>query len=125
MRYLLSIFKLKPKIMDNIGKNIRLLRHQRGWSQEHVAGCLGISIPAYSKIETGITDINLSRIEQIAELFELSAIQLLMLGDQNNQKFLDDVETLNRQLADKELEVIALQKKVIGLFEALREDVPA
>jgi transcriptional regulator with XRE-family HTH domain len=56
---------LKKKTNKSVGKNIRTLRHQRGWSQEDVANRLGISIPAFSKIETGVTDINLSRLEQI------------------------------------------------------------
>jgi len=40
--------------MNTLGKKIRLLRHQKGWSQEDVAKRLDISIPAFSKIETGI-----------------------------------------------------------------------
>ena len=55
--------------MNTLGKKIRLLRHQKGWSQEDVAKRLDISIPAFSKIETGITDVNLSRLNQIAKLF--------------------------------------------------------
>ena len=63
--------------MQTLGKKIRLLRHQKSWSQEDVAKQLGISIPAFSKIETGITDINLSRLEQISKLFEMTVVQLL------------------------------------------------
>jgi transcriptional regulator with XRE-family HTH domain len=44
--------------MKNLGKNIRMLRHKNGWGQEDIALKLNISIPAFSKIETGITDIN-------------------------------------------------------------------
>jgi transcriptional regulator with XRE-family HTH domain len=46
---------LKKKTNKSVGMNIRTLRHQRGWSQEDVADRLGISIPAFSKIETGVT----------------------------------------------------------------------
>ena len=60
--------------MKTLGKKIRLLRHQRSWSQEDVAKQLDISIPAFSKIETGITDVNLSRLEQIATLFGMSKV---------------------------------------------------
>ena len=63
---------LKKKTNKSVGKNIRTLRHQRGWSQEDVAHRLGISIPAFSKIETGVTDINLSRLEQIANIYEVN-----------------------------------------------------
>src|SRR3569833_2536194 len=61
----------------SIGKSIRILRHQHGWSQEDIANRLGISIPAFSKIETGVTDVNLSRLDQIANIFEVSVVQLL------------------------------------------------
>jgi len=108
--------------MKTLGKKIRLLRHQKGWSQEDVAKRLDISIPAFSKIETGITDINLSRLEQIATLFEMAVVQLLTFNevDQQDQKFISELETVNKRLLDRESEVIELQKKVIELFEELR-----
>jgi len=107
--------------MKTLGKKIRLLRHQKGWSQEDVAKRLDISIPAFSKIETGITDINLSRLEQIANLFEMTVVQLLTLNDsEQEQKFVNELEIINKKLMDRETEVIDLQKKVIELFEELR-----
>ncbi len=108
--------------MKTLGKKIRLLRHQKGWSQEDVAKRLDISIPAFSKIETGITDINLSRLEQIATLFEMSVIQLLTFSDsEQDQKFISEMDIINKKLIDRESEVIDLQKKVIELFEELRQ----
>jgi len=108
--------------MKALGKKIRLLRHQKGWSQEDVAKKLDISIPAFSKIETGITDINLSRLEQIAVLFEMTVVQLLTFNDsEQDQKFVNELETVNKKLLDRESEVIDLQKKVIELFEELRQ----
>jgi transcriptional regulator with XRE-family HTH domain len=106
--------------MKALGQNIRTLRHQKGWSQEDVARQLGISIPAFSKIETGITDINLSRLEQVAGIFGLSAVQLLTLADGNVEQFTAEMDTVNEKLHIRETEVIGLQKKVIELFEELR-----
>ncbi len=107
--------------MKTLGKKIRLLRHQKGWSQEDVAKRLDISIPAFSKIETGITDVNLSRLEQIATLFEMSVVQLLTFNDSEQQeKYTSEVETLTKRLQEREMEVIDLQKKVIELYEELR-----
>lgn len=107
--------------MKTLGKKIRLLRHQKGWSQEEVAKRLDISIPAFSKIETGITDINLSRLEQIAVLFEMSVVQLLTYNEvDQDQKNASELESINKKLMDRETEVIDLQKKVIELFEELR-----
>lgn len=108
--------------MNTLGKKIRLLRHQNGWSQEDVAKRLDISIPAFSKIETGITDINLSRLEQIAKLFDLSVIQLLTFNDTEEQeKYVSDLEVSNKKLREREAEIIALQKKIIDLFDELRQ----
>ena len=107
--------------MKTLGKKIRLLRHQKGWSQEDVAKRLDISIPAFSKIETGITDINLSRLEQIAKLFEMSVVQLLTFNDSEQQeKYVSELETLTKKLQQREVDVIELQKKVIELYEELR-----
>ena len=107
--------------MKTLGKKIRLLRHQKGWSQEDVAKRLDISIPAFSKIETGITDVNLSRQEQISTLFEMSVVQLLTFNDTEQQeKYNSDLEVLTKKVQDRETEVIELQKKVIELYEELR-----
>lgn len=107
--------------MKALGKKIRLLRHQKGWSQEDVAKKLDISIPAFSKIETGITDINLSRLEQISTLFDMTVVQLLTFNDdEHDQKAINELDIVNKKLMDRDAEVIDLQKKVIELFEELR-----
>lgn len=108
--------------MKTLGKKIRLLRHQKGWSQEDVAKRLDISIPAFSKIETGITDVNLSRLEQISKLFEMSVVQLLNQNDPEEEKqFNNELETVQQKLKQREEELIDLQKKVIQLYEETRK----
>jgi transcriptional regulator with XRE-family HTH domain len=105
-----------------LGKKIRMLRHQKGWNQEEAANKLAISIPAYSKIETGVTDINLSRLEQIAALFSLSTVELLDLNEiAETRQSAVDLELVNKKLKDREIEIIELQKKLIDLFEQLKE----
>ena len=107
--------------MYTIGKKIKYLRFQRGWSQEDVAKRADISILALSKIETGLTDINLSKLERLAVLFEISVIQLITLEeDRSDSKQMDELEMANRRLMDQEAEIIDLQKKIIELFEELR-----
>ncbi|WP_207533186.1 helix-turn-helix domain-containing protein [Desertivirga arenae] len=109
--------------MKTLGKKIRLLRHQKGWSQEDVAKRLDISIPAFSKIETGITDINLSRLEQISKLFDMTVVQLLTFNDSEQQeKYVSELETITKRLQERETEVIELQKKIIDLFEEIRRN---
>ena len=107
--------------MNIIGKNIRQLRQKNGWSQGEVAKRLQISIPAFSKIETGITDINISRLEQIAGLFSVSTMDIISReGENPNTINSDEVKTLKDRLAAREEEIIKLQKKVIELYEEIR-----
>ena len=107
--------------MNIIGKNIRQLRQKKGWSQGEVAKRLQISIPAFSKIETGITDINISRLEQIAALFGVSTMDIISReGENPNLLNSDEVVSLKNKLLAREEEIIKLQKKVIDLYEEIR-----
>lgn len=107
--------------MKTLGKKIRLLRHQKSWSQEDVAKRLEISIPAFSKIETGITDVNISRLEQISKLFDISVVQLLTFNDTEGQEqYNSEMEELTQKLHEREIELMDLQKKIIELYEELR-----
>ncbi len=116
-------FTLKPNNaqMNIIGKNIRSLRQKNGWSQGDIAKRLKISIPAFSKIETGITDINISRLDQIAKLFEVTTLEIISMEGVNNQPCsLTELTILRDRLANQEIEIIKLQKKIIELYEEIR-----
>jgi transcriptional regulator with XRE-family HTH domain len=110
----------KKKSNKSVGMNIRTLRHQQGWSQEDVANRLGISIPAFSKIETGVTDINLSRLEQIANVFEVSVVYLLAMDIKEAEHEPSHLSIAQKKLIDRETEIATLQRKVILLYEELR-----
>lgn len=63
-------------------EKIKFLRKQKGWSQEEIANKLQISLNSYGAIERGDTDINLSRLEDISEVFEIELSELFNLNDQ-------------------------------------------
>jgi len=111
---------LKKKTDKNVGKNIRTIRHQRGWSQEDVANRLGISIPAFSKIETGVTDINLSRLEQIANIYEVNVVNLISLDAAPVEPQVSNLNIAQKKILEREMEIANLQRKVILLYEELR-----
>ena len=114
----------KKKANKTVGANIRTLRHQRGWSQEDVANRLGISIPAFSKIETGVTDINLSRLEQIANIYEVNVVNLLSLDAEEKEPQVSSLNIAQKKIQDRESEIANLQRKVILLYEELRNRTP-
>src|ERR1700744_2201244 len=107
----------KKSTNKSIGKSIRILRHQHGWSQEDIANRLGISIPAFSKIETGVTDVNLSRLEQIANIYEVSVVQLLNVDNEQAEPVPSHLNIMQKKLNDREAEIATLQRKVIEVDE--------
>ena len=64
-----------------IGDKIRSMRTIKGYSQDNMAELLGVSVTAYAKIERGETDINHSRLEQIAGVLKVSLPELVAFGE--------------------------------------------
>ncbi len=64
-------------------EKISLLRRVKGWTQEQTAEMLQMSLHGYANIERGETDIQLSRIEQLAELFGVELKELMNLDGKN------------------------------------------
>jgi transcriptional regulator with XRE-family HTH domain len=58
---------------------VKFFRDAKNYTQEYVAGVLGISQPAYSKIESGLTNINDETASKLAELYEVDK-EVFMLG---------------------------------------------
>ena len=58
-------------------EKIRCNRKLKGWSQEDIAAKLEMSSNGYGSIERGDTDVNLSRLNSIAELFDMTLLELM------------------------------------------------
>lgn len=63
--------------MKNIEKNIRKIREIKGISQEYIAIQLGISTRAYSKIETGETQLTINRLVEISKIIGVTPQEIL------------------------------------------------
>ncbi len=59
------------------------MRQLKGWSQEQMAEKLGMSVNGYSNIERGETDLQISRIEEIAKMLQVDTLELLSFGEKN------------------------------------------
>lgn len=57
-------------------EKISFLRGLKGWSQEDMAEKVGMSLNGYAKIERGETDVQISRLKKIAELFGIELTDL-------------------------------------------------
>ena len=63
---------------------IRSYRASKGFSQEYVANELGIKQAAYSNIESGKSDVTLNRLQDIAQLLEISVYDLIIESNKSN-----------------------------------------
>jgi transcriptional regulator with XRE-family HTH domain len=63
--------------MEDIGNKIRLLRVVSGYPQEYIAFQLGISQSAYSRQESGRTQLSLIQIKTICKVYELTMMEFL------------------------------------------------
>lgn len=74
----------QPKV-ENMKANdkIRSLRKQKDLTQEQMAERLDISVNAYHKIEKGQTKLNLERLQELANIFDVDILELI---NSENQK---------------------------------------
>jgi transcriptional regulator with XRE-family HTH domain len=66
-----------------VHEKIRFMRQSKGWSQEEMADKLNLSVNGYANIERGETDVQISRLEKIAETFGMELLELLSFGEKN------------------------------------------
>ena len=80
-----------------LSEKIKELRKKRDWSQEIVANKLNISLNSYGALERGETDIKLSRLEELARIFEAD-ISFFFIND--SEKISRRKGDMNRRLDD-------------------------
>jgi transcriptional regulator with XRE-family HTH domain len=68
-------------LKKEIGKKIEQIRTVKGWSRDQVADKIKMSVAGYGSIARGETDIRLSRLAQLAEIFDITLSDLLGLTE--------------------------------------------
>jgi transcriptional regulator with XRE-family HTH domain len=62
---------------------LKQLRELKNFTQEYMAQQMGLSTRAYSKIESGETQLTINRLNEIAAILEVDPIQALGFDHQN------------------------------------------
>jgi transcriptional regulator with XRE-family HTH domain len=83
--------------MKQFSTKLEYLRQNKGWSQENVAAELGISQSSYVRLIKNPECISLSRLTQLAKLYQINTCELLK--DLENE--MDRAE--NQNVLDEEL----------------------
>jgi transcriptional regulator with XRE-family HTH domain len=66
---------------QKIGDNLRKIREIKGIKQESVAKQLGLTTNGYGKIERGETSLNIKRLEEIAEILGVNALDIMQFDE--------------------------------------------
>ena len=94
-------------IAKEVGYRIRKIRESKDFNQQQIADKLEITAGAYAKIERGETDPSISRLFEIAQIFEVDIITLVqdpsakVSGDIHSQinTLIKDMDTLKKDVA--------------------------
>lgn len=143
----------KDELKKQIGFKIRQFRTMKGWSRQQAADKLNLSLAGYGCIERGEIDMSVTRLVEIAEIFEIVLADLLGLNEQavfnftgihNKSKgcynyqlnstsdevkeliFKNDLEKFQLLLQEREKEVKNLREQITQLKEInqlLKENV--
>ena len=65
------------KILKQFGERLRILRVERGFTQEALAAAANFSRSYYNEIETGKRNISLLNLSKLAKCLEVSLSELL------------------------------------------------
>ena len=64
-------------------QKLKQIRELKNLSQEYIANQLGLSVRAYSKIETGETQLTINRLNEISRIMGVDPIEVLGFDDKN------------------------------------------
>jgi transcriptional regulator with XRE-family HTH domain len=109
-------------VKKSVGDRIRRIRQSQNIKRDDVADELDISNSAYSKIERGETDVQVTRLESIAKILKVNVVDFfqdkresLHAGDPGKQYGFatkGDIEELTHMMKDLKLEFEKLKIKM-------------
>ena len=107
----------KRSPMTPIHIKLKLLRQKYQLTQVQIAEKLNCSIPAYSKMETGNTDVNTFRLQQIAKIYNIEVFEIFLVGEDYRENYKARIADLTTEVTQKSAEILHLQKKLIKFYE--------
>jgi transcriptional regulator with XRE-family HTH domain len=105
---------LQPEI------KIKQIRELKNVSQEFIANKLGLSIRAYSKIETGETQLTINRLNEISKALGVDPIEVLGFDDRqvfNNCKQEGNYNTIGTTHLNFPEKLMQQYEKTIAVLE--------
>lgn len=114
--------------MKEVLENIRKIRLEKKIKTKDIAEKLGFTPPAYANIEAGRVPLTLDRLKQIAEIFGMSAVDIIQYPNVENVSFDSErVHELEKRVHELEKYISLLENslkdkdKTIYTLELLRD----
>lgn len=98
--------------MNKLYATIKAIRVKKGLTQEEVAEKLNTTQGNYTRIERGQTQLTVERLEELADIFQMSVSAILEYGSENAIDFKEDVEYYFKQNQKLEKKVEELKKQI-------------
>ncbi|ULT42151.1 helix-turn-helix domain-containing protein [Niabella defluvii] len=109
--------------IEKVSENLRVLRMLRGIKVESVAKGIGITKSSYSNIETGKTEITLSRLQDIADYFQID-YNVILHGHLDNYQSLT-VGRSDELIIDSKLlqNIVNVHSSIVELVERITQKI--
>ncbi|MEA1850776.1 helix-turn-helix transcriptional regulator [Chryseobacterium sp. MHB01] len=96
---------VKTDLNMGVGTNLKKLRSKTKLSQQEIADMLGLDRNTYTNWENEATDIKSSYIPKLAEIFEVSIVDLFESGNkQSNYNNLENAELKDNSIGQKDIQ---------------------
>ena len=115
------VYSKKQIQMSEICQTIKTLRQQRHWSQQEMASKVGITLPAFSRIENNVTEITFTRAKKIARVLGISLAALFNHGEEPAPVTSRTIRASRSKLKLREKEVLTIQRKLIEMYGLLKD----
>lgn len=122
--------------MMALSEKIRVLREINQLSQEEMASKMNMSRSGYAKLERGESKLNIERLTQIADIFQVDLIELMTMANGttfnfnenatqsnyygNSEKLTSEIEKLNLIIQHQQ-ELLVQKDKEIELLRRLTD----
>ena len=106
-----------------VGNKVKRLRELKNYTQEYMADKLGISQTQFSKLERDESEISISRLQEISDIFEMKIEDILSFDERfifnsfNNEQSAVNIynQQVNEQMQKLYEDKIKLMEEIIKL----------
>lgn len=109
---------------ERIAEKIRMLRLSKNFSQQNMADELNLTVAAYSNIERGVSEINLTRLSDICRILDTTPVEMITEDLHMKEPDMQYQNNVNQQLLlmMKQLEMFQKQLEALQAeLEALKK----